>query len=210
MAQRTALTLSIAAVLYIWLAPVFWTPSVQAIVAPSPKNEEGWSFREHLQNAQVSYGEHRCTTWTGNRWDCGLEAWLWVGRFFGTLTHNGETSSRRCIWAHPRTHNGVAQPVEIRFPSVVLGNAIRGEVAILDVPHHGPPAELSIFIGPSLRRKVIARDRSSARGDGWKPWSFKTHREKGQVVNIRFEVGARNAAWRQVCFTAFVDGIPVQ
>ncbi|HIA04548.1 MAG TPA: hypothetical protein EYN66_22070 [Myxococcales bacterium] len=203
--QMTAFVLSIVAVLYVWLAPIFWSPTTVHAHQTPARNGDAWSFFDHVQDAQVSYGEHECTHWTGNRWDCQLQAWLWVGRYLGKVTQSNRGSFRRCIWAHPRTIDGKSQSVDIRFPEVVLGTSIRGEAAIMDVPHHGTPAHISVYVDDTLGQKIRLRDRSAASGDGWKKWSFKTEKAEGERAEIRFEISARNAAWRQLCFTAFVE-----
>lgn len=157
-----------------------------------------------LSQARVSYGEHQCSTWTGNRWDCGLRAWEWVGRYRGRLTHDGVAEWRPCIWAHPRTERGREEPLRIVFEDVPLGTALTGEAGLLDAPRTGGPAMVTVRVDGKQRARVRITD-----GDGrrWHEWRATVPEglERGDVA---FEITAANADWRQVCFTAFVEGAP--
>lgn len=166
----------------------------------------GVDLRDHLVTATVGYGEAGCTRWTGNRWECGLKPWLWVGRYQGTATRDGRASSRPCIWAHAESDGGKAVPLKIRFEHLPLGNVVRGEVALLDTPRSGGPVEFSVSIDGQRGVRMRLTDDKNQRY--WRDYRIDTRPLRGRRVPIEFQITAKNASWRQVCFTGFLEAAP--
>lgn len=158
-------------------------------------------LRDDLSTATVAHGKHACDRWTGSRWACGLDPWLWVGRYIGRATTPKGPEWRRCIWAHPTTRDGKTSPLTISFPDVPLADELRGEAALLDVPRPGAPVEFSIKVAGRQRTQVRLVDQDKRI---WHPWSVRTAGMAGRSAEVLVEIKTADPNWRHVCFTALV------
>lgn len=188
------------AVITAWVGPLLWARDAAVWGPASAEANDPNSLVDQLERATVSYGDHRCEQWTGNRWDCGLKAWLWVGRYPGQATTHKGPERRTCIYAHPKTENDKPVPLTVDFGDVAPGTAFFGEAALLDVPRTGGPASIKVMVDGRQRTVVRLTDEH---GRKWVPWRVETANAK--PVRLAFEITARKADWRQVCFTAFIE-----
>ena len=191
--NRLLLAALSALVLLLWAGPLMSLGSAPAdpLVVDDPRlpASSGESLRDQLAAARVQVGKTACR-WSGTRWTCGNQAWVWVGPYQGKASGQSGPDFRRCIWAHPVD----GQPTTITFKT---GDAKRlhGEAAILDTPHKGAAVSFEVRTSAGKPIRMSLRD-----GQGWQPWSLE-----GGDGELTVEIKAQKANWRHVCFTAWAS-----
>ncbi len=194
-----------AIVLYAYIAPAISTRGGSVVDAPAgPTSGADLDFARLLSKAHVAHGVAKCEEWTGNRWTCGLEPWVWVGRYRGRVTTDDGPQWRSCIWAHPHTSDKRQSPLEITFEDVELTGDLFGEAALLDAPKSGAPVELDVFAADKRLRRLRLNDKRGRRR--WYEWRAQPGKLQGTRQDIRFVISTRSDSWRHVCFTAFMAG----
>ena len=170
---------------------------------------QGIDLRTRLAEATVKFGDTECERWTGNRWDCERQPWLWVGTHQGRLTTPTGPEWRRCIWAHAHASNEHDETLKVAWSSLEWDGPLHGEVGILDTAAPGGDALFRVLVDGRQRassRITNARVRRDYERR-WRPWSVPAKRLKKGPRTVTFEITASDGAWRQVCFTAFAGGV---
>jgi hypothetical protein len=206
--MATGVILGVAFLVIAFVAPLLTeasTHSAKRTNAPDASaSRAGFDLREHLSEATVRYGEHECKRWTGNRWDCDLEPWLWVGKHQGRVSTPTGPEWRPCIWAHAEAHNGRAVPLSITWNDLQWVGSLTGEVAILDTPVPGGSAQFRVLIDGKQRTSVRVSNAANRRDHErrWKPWSVGEKSPGNSLHEVTIEITASDGSWRQVCFSA--------
>jgi len=207
----TEVILGVAFLVVATVAPLLTeasTDSIQQTNAPAVSTSEaGLDLREYLSEATVRYGDHECERWTGNRWDCDLEPWLWVGKHQGRVSTPTGPEWRPCIWAHAQARNGRAVLLTITWNDVQWVGSLTGEVAILDTPVPGGPAQFRVLVDGEQRASVRVSNAANRRDHErrWKPWSVGAKSFGGGQHEVTFEITASDGSWRQLCFSARME-----
>ena len=206
--------LGVAFLVYAFIGPLLTEASTQK-VGPSYELTDSDSLpvdlvldlRERLSEATVRYGDHECERWTGNRWDCDLEPWLWVGKHQGRVSTPTGPQWRPCIWAHAEARNGRALPLSITWNDVEWVGSLLGEVALLDTPVPGGPAQFRVLIDGKQRASVHVTNAANRRDHErrWKAWSVGDHSLRSTPHEVTIEITASDGSWRQLCFSARMD-----
>ncbi|MFT7624026.1 MAG: hypothetical protein ACI9WU_003212 [Myxococcota bacterium] len=201
--SRTILPVPLLVSIACILALIAWVgPLLGSAPAPDTEMAETTSLLWRIDTADVRYGAHRCTRWTGTRWDCQLEPWEWVGPYRGKATSPDGVQWKPCIWTHPRSKDGRPQPLTITFDNVPMDAGLSGHLAILDVPQSGDAVEFTVRVDNQQMARLRVSDRKERR---WTPWRVSP-KPGVKTASVRFELTSKKAAWRHVCFTAFTAG----
>jgi len=197
---------------YAYCAPFcFPAYSNGALAEQFTQTTDGFSFRDRLSKATVQFGDTPCDRWTGNRWDCERDAWLWVGQHQGRVTTPQGPEWRRCIWAHAHASSKHDETLRISWSSLEWKGPLHGEVSILDTPVSGGPANFRVLVDGRQRASVRVTNERARRDHErrWKPWSVPAIPRESGEMDVVFEISASDGAWRQVCFTAHAGELPL-
>jgi hypothetical protein len=145
----------------------------------------------YLPDAEITLAGTACDDRQGDRFFCSDKAWNYVGR----TVQRFDGAFHSCVWAHPSDKG----PLEIRIPSVRLGEAITGSHGISDSGrskgHRGGAVDVEILADGTLLGRLSVREHQ-----GWAPVSVDTGDRAGDDVELLLRITAAKAGRRHFCF----------